>query len=1152
MIDSSIIILCTALYLAVLFFIAYRADKKPASYLSRFQPLIYTLSLTVYCTSWTFYGAVGNAAVSGWDYFSIYLGPIIVFVFFFPFIKKLIAVSKRHKTTTIADFIATRYGKSNRLAAVVTLIAFLGSMPYIALQIKAISNAYDTLAGIQPGVGSNPFSDTAFALSIILTVFAILFGARTIDASEQHKGILHAIGFESIVKLVSFVVIAILAYQIIEHVAAQSVQPQHTFTLLMRPFAEFELSTSVITKTILAASAILLLPRQFHVLAVEARGGEDASRWGLPLYLLLFSLAVVPITAAGKLMIEGSGNADLYVLLLPMVENNALLSILSYLGGFSAATGMVIVATIALSTMVSNDLIFPFLVRVKKDVTKQNLHSTLLLIRRATILMLMLMAYGYYYLGGTEKSLQSVGLISFAAAIQFLPSVVGGLYWSKGHRNGALAGLIIGFVIWFFCLLMPSFANSSWMPDGFVALLSNQDSFFNPHQLFGIQFSDPLTHGVFWSLLLNIAAFILFSFKAQSSLTDRLQASSFVGQADSKQSYNASMEYEFQAVDLFELCARFTGEQRTRDYFAEHGIDVNHISDKQENFKIQTLTERLLAGSIGTATAEHLIRTASRPDKVQGKNLYEFIDQTGQAIEFNRELLQVTLDHIGQAVSVVDSDLRLVAWNRLYIEFFKYPTGFIRVGKSIEEVIRFNVNRNYGPEVKGNLDKRIKKRLKYLRHGDHFTYVRDWQNGKVIQTEGARLPEGGYITTYTDITPLKKAERTLAASNENLEAKVTERTEMLSSVNQQLEQVVNNKTHFLAAASHDLLQPIGASKLYLGALMEDLIDDEGKQGLAKNALGALRTAESLLKSLLNLSKLDSGILKPDIKLFPIQDILKAIANEFAVVAERKKIHFKVLPCLFSTASDKSLLLSILQNLVANAVRYTETGSVLVVCRRVGNDMIRIEVRDSGPGIPLEQQDEIFDAFKQLEYGNKEGAGLGLTIGQKAAELLNHDIKVNSKPGLGSTFSVKIPRLSNLVVSKPTAEKQVIHRNTLQGLNVICVDDDPQILKANETLLQRWGVNVTCLNSARQFEEMEQQGSQYDVVLMDYQLGDGDNGLTLLERFQELHGDNFFGVLVTAEQDPIIKNRAKELGFGFLAKPVEPAKFRSLLQSCFLP
>lgn len=1146
MISTELIIISTAIYLAMMFFIAFRVDKRDQGQFSRFRPLIYTLSLAVYCTSWTFYGAVGTAASSGWSFFTIYLGPIIVYTLFFPFIRKIIAIAKRHKTTSIADFLATRYGKSSLLAALVTLIAFVGTLPYIALQIKAISSSFDMLtAGAVSLPRGNFQNDTAFMLALILAAFSILFGARTVDASQHHKGLIYAIAFESVIKIVAFLAIAVMAYNLLDSLSQRDPEIFSTHRLLWLPFETLDFKPSMLTTLLLAAGAIFLLPRQFHVLAVEAKGGEDASRWGLPVYLLLFSVAVIPITSAGLMVIGSEHHADLYVLLVPMSQGNDLLSVFAYLGGFAAATGMVIVATLALSTMVSNDLIVPVLVRYYRNDARQQMHQQLLLVRRATILLILMLAYGFYAAGGTERSLQSIGLVSFAAAIQFLPSFIGSVYWYRGHKHGAIAGLLAGTAIWFYSMFLPSLAGQSWMPDFYLALLQDADSLFNPHSLLGFGLSDPVTHGVFWSLTVNTLLYVYVSLRSRHQVLDRLQAAAYIDQGETISA--AERENPFRVGDLFELCSRFTGEERSRQYFSQFGYDVDRESSKQASSQFTSLAEQLLASSIGNATASTLIRSLAISEPATARGLYEFIDQTGQAIEFNRELLQVTLDHIGEAVSVVDRDLRLIAWNRQYIDFFAYEPGFIRVGRPIAEVIRHNIMRGMGAEVDGDLEQHVNKRLELLRNVNKYSFIRDWQNGKTVQTAGARLPDGGYITTYTDITPLKKAEKRLAAINETLEAKVLERTEMLSVVNQQLEELLDTRRHFLAAASHDLIQPLGASKLYLGVLREELAEDPQKLGMADNAFNAIKTAESLLKSLLHLSKMDSGLLTPEFSEFPLQELFDLVENEFAPTAETKQLILRIVPTGYVVRSDRSLLLSILQNLVANAVRYTRQGSVMLLCRRRG-DYLQIEIRDSGDGIARDRQQEIFQAFRQLENGDGDGVGLGLAICRKAADLLSHPLSLYSCPQRGSNFSLLVPWVARHQRPGNELENTVDQPAQISGLAVLAVDDDRLLLDASCDLMKRWGMQVESVDNVKSVTDIIQQKRHFDIVLMDYQLDGEVNGLELLKDYQRETGFDFLGVLATAVQSQELVQEVEKAGFVYLAKPVGPSRLRSVFQS----
>ncbi len=1136
----------TALYLGVLFYIAFVGDKKPIGQYSKYQPLIFTLSITVYCSSWTFFGAVGKASVAGWEYFSIYLGPILLFVFFTPFIKKLIVVSKRHKTTSIADFISTRYGKSQALASIVTMIALVGTVPYISLQLKAVAGAFDLLSGrgnIEGGVLL--LSDTAFYLGLILAIFAILFGARRIDATEHHRGIINAISFEAIIKITSLLVIAGLSYLIISNEVSGT--SQQVNDILFEPFKVEQFSVKFFTQALLAAAAIICLPRQFHVAAVESRGDEmSLAKWGFPLFLLLVSVSVIPITSAGLHVFNSANNADLFVLSLPMSVGSETLSLLSYLGGFSAATGMVIMATVALSTMVSNDLILPVMFKFKGQHDKHDYYPSLLLVRRVTIFILLGCAYGYYRIALGDKSLSSIGLISFAAATQFAPLIIGGLYWRRGHKNGAIIGLLAGFSIWLYTLLLPTLAGSELTPDLFATKGVFGLEFLAPQKLFGIEFPDSLTHGVFWSLVTNIACYIIYSLRANHSLTDRLQAASYIEGADVSVAYHSTANETLRVNDLIELCQRFVGEARTRWMLKAYEQKNNKLKGSSlANTDLLKQAEQMLAGSIGTATAESILSGALGLGSNGSGNVVTLLDRTTRAIKFNRELLQVTLDNISQGVSVVDHSLCLVAWNKPYLTMFNYPSDFIKVGMQAELIIEFNIQRTLIDMKEHSEAEEVAKRLNYLRSGADYIYERVWQDGRVIQTQGIRLPDGGFVTTYTDITEMKKIQNELQLSNINLENKVEQRTGILSRLNVKLQKATDSKTKFLAGASHDLAQPLSAGKLYLSSLLEDLKDDPDRQRLASNALSSLESAEGLLKGLVDISKLDSGVLHSKIQVFPMSELLLTLETEFSVLANEKGLRFKMVADDSNVLSDKNMLRSILQNFISNAIRYTSQGSVMVVCRQRKGGLC-IEVRDSGIGIDKKNLKTVFDEYYQLDNELTEGLGLGLAITKRVSDLLHHPIGVRSALGKGSVFHVTVPLSDGISSINSSLQHMHISDDFLTDINVLCIDDEPTIVNALKELLTRWGATVTTAKNHLEYLSLTGEEDRFNVILADYHLRDSWTGLEILRHYRNSNAYKFVGVLITAEKNATIEDEALLEEFCYLTKPVDTEQLKLTL------
>ncbi|HED14951.1 MAG TPA: hybrid sensor histidine kinase/response regulator, partial [Gammaproteobacteria bacterium] len=606
-------------YVSILFFIAYRGDQKAQrGHYVRNKSLIYSLSLAVYCSSWTFFGAVGSAARSGWDYFAIYLGPILVFVFGYRVIQRIIIICKQYSITSISDFLSSRYGKSRQVAVVVTFIAVIGSLPYLSLQLQAISMGFTTLTTPANSVEyfsmtQGVWSDTAFWSALILALFSILFGTRHLSATEHHRGMMNAIAFESIVKLIAILLVGLYATQLLfsQFQWQQILHQPFELTSIASASSRFSWA-DFSTKLLLSMGAIMLLPRQFQVTVVEGDDHQQmkAARWLFPLYLLLISLLVVPIALAGLMLLPNSENADFFVLYLPQKNAVHSLSMIAFIGGISAATGMVIVASISLSTMVCNDVVMPFLIRSKiVDIKKRpDLSPLILSIRRVTIILLLLSSYGYFRVSGNNQQLANMGLLSFAAIIQLAPAMIAALYWRRANQRGVMLGLSIGFLTWAYTLLLPNFVSADTL-DGLFAQLP----WLHPHHLFNIPFHSSLTHGVVWSLLFNTTAVVVGSMRYVPSMLDKIQASIFSHTYVAHETLAQSTDFAANATvaNARLLSESIIGSGPTEQLF--NNIQATTHIPLQENDTVTRQLiediERAVAGVIGASSARHIITT---------------------------------------------------------------------------------------------------------------------------------------------------------------------------------------------------------------------------------------------------------------------------------------------------------------------------------------------------------------------------------------------------------------------------------------------------------------------------------------------------------------------------------------------------------------
>ncbi|WP_421186881.1 NahK/ErcS family hybrid sensor histidine kinase/response regulator [Aeromonas hydrophila] len=1138
-------------YLGLLFLIAYVADKNKRRRLKG-QPLLYSLSLAVYCTSWTFFGTVGQASESPWSPVPIYLGPMLVFLFGWRLLARLILVAKREHITSIADFIAARYGKSQRLAMVIALIAIMGILPYLVLQLKAIVTGLDLLmANSVPAGPTGNTAGLALGVALLLALFSILFGTRHLDATEHHRGMVVAIAFESVVKLLAFMAVGGFALWLILS------KPSQARTLVASDFLDAVVAVTpgslleLAIYTLVAMCAVICLPRQFHVTVVENNQGQDLhwARWLFPLYLFVMGLFIWPLALAGKQWVGAGMASDTYVISLPMSLGFDGMALLAFLGGTSAATGMVIVCTIALAIMVSNDLVLPVLLRrFWQQGRDERLVRLLLQVRRGAILLILLAAWGLYLWLGDLTSLSRIGYLSFGAVAQFAPALLLGLYWRHGNRKGVYLGLALGVSFWFATLLAESglLAGSP-----LAALLAPPD---------WPAFRD-LSLGawcIFLSLLLNLIGYVAGSLLSQAAVSERLQAANFVGKPsrDTTALYQARVSVK----ELEMLAARFVGSSRVKRAFGRFAGERGGTLAPQMQASAELIahTERLLAGVFGTSSARLVLVSALQGRNMQLEEIATIVDEASDVFRFNRGLLQGAIEHMGQGISVVDRELKLVAWNRRYIELFHYPPGLIQVGRPIEEIIRYNAEQGLcGP---GDVEAHVARRVAFMQRGSQHISARERPDGRVIEMQGNPMPAGGFVMTFTDITPFRDAERVLREANEHLEARVAERTHELSElnrqlllVNQQVERANHSKSRFLAAVSHDLTQPLNAAKLFTSSLLEMLPPADEPARIARHIDDALGATEDLITDLLDISRLEAGKFKAKKLDFALRDVFDNLKAEFGVLAQAGGIQFSVVESGVAVYSDVRLLRRVLQNFLTNAFRYNPGGRVLLGCRRLG-DKVRIEVWDNGPGIPADKQEAIFDEFSRLDHSRtarEQGLGLGLAIARGIALVLGHNLTLRSWPGAGSVFAITL----NLA-TRPVATTQVAaptqRDSQLEGIRVLCIDNESDILIAMHSLLGRWGCEVVCAQSLAQAEDLIAGGFLPQLVLSDYHLDDGKTGLQALHMLRLAHGNDIGGIIISADRKSELQAQIREHGYGYISKPVKPLKLRALMNSILRP
>ncbi|MBR0957140.1 hybrid sensor histidine kinase/response regulator [Bradyrhizobium japonicum] len=1144
-------------YIGFLFLVASHGDRRSPAGRGRASGLIYPLSLAIYCTSWTFFGSVGFATRTSTDFLAIYVGPILMIGLGAGVLRRVIQLAKAHNITSIADFIGARYGKSQAVAATVALIAIIGSVPYIALQLKAVASSLGTILSEGQAFSHIPIlGDMALMVTLAMAAFAVLFGTRQTDATEHQHGLMLAVATESIVKLVAFLAAGIF-------VTFWMFSPHELIERAMRtPEAVRAINYSpsignFLTMTLLSLCAIMLLPRQFHVSVVENSSDAEVgrARWLFPLYLVAINLFVIPIALAGLVTFPfGAADPDMYVLSLPMEGDADLLSVAIFVGGLSAATAMVIVECVALSIMVSNDLVVPLVLQRRPEgrAGGADFSNFLLRSRRLAIFAIMVMAYFYYRaLGSTQ--LAAIGLLSFAAIAQLAPSFFGGLLWRRATARGAIGGMLVGFAVWLYTLFIPSFMDSSTSgilllqhgPFGIEAL--------RPQALFGADLP-PLMHGVIWSLSLNILTYVLLSLARRPSSIELLQADLFVPNtlapiSPSFRRWRTTVTVQ----DIQTTVAQYLGPDRARHSFEAFAArrNVRLEPGAPADFELLQHAEHLIASSIGAASSRLVMSLLLRKRTVSAKAALKLLDDSHAALHFNREILQTALNHVRQGIAVFDADLQLICSNRQFGDLLNVPLHLIQFGTPLREILEFIGlgDPNDPLEREALLELRL---AAYTTDSEPYL-ERLPERHMVIEVLTNRMPGGGFVITFTDVTPTFEAAEALERANATLEKRVRDRTEELTRLNSELalaksaaEDASISKTRFLAAASHDILQPLNAARLYVTSLVERQHNGEETR-LVENIDESLQAIEEILGALLDISRLDAGAMTTSISSFKMADLMRSLEIEFAPIARAKGLELAFVPCSLPVKSDRLLLRRLLQNLISNAIKYTPRGRVLVGCRRRGASL-KICVYDTGVGIPAVKRGEIFKEFHRLEQGARiaRGLGLGLSIVERLARVLNHGIAIEANAGGGSVFSVMVPTAKAITHTAAVTSATPLARTPISGALIVCIENDAAILDGMRTLLKAWDAEVIAVADPEgAIAAIETAGRRVTGLLVDYHLDRG-NGIAAIREIRRRFGDAIPAILITADRSPAVQIAARDDEITVLNKPVKPASLRALL------